>query len=58
MRWIPSVLIEEHLVDDNTWSHGKDIPAPKILGNLNHTWFTHVSFFEHTNWADQRTFLR
>jgi len=58
MRWILSALTEEHLVDDNTWSRGRDTLVPKILGNPNHTWFTHASFFERTNWVDQRIFLR
>jgi len=57
MRWIPSALTEDRQVDDNIWSLGKDILALKTLGNLSHTWSTHVSFFAHTNWADQRIFL-
>ena len=55
-KWIPSVLTEEHLVDGSTWSLGKDTLAPKILGNPNHIWFMHVSFFEHTSWEDLRIF--
>jgi len=58
MRWIPSTLTEDRQVDGNTWSLGKDILVPKTLGNPNHTWFMHVSFFAHTNWADLRIFLR
>jgi len=57
-KWIPSALIEEHLADDNTWSLGRDTLVPKILGNLSHIWFMHISFFEHTNWEDLRIFLR
>jgi len=57
MRWIPSALTEERLADDNIWSLGKDTLAPKILGNPNHIWFTHVSFFGRTSWADRRIFL-
>jgi len=58
MRWIPSALIEDHPVDDNIWSLGKDILVLKIPGNPSHIWLTHVSFFEPTSWEDQRIFLR
>jgi len=57
MRWTLSMLIEDHLVDDNIWSPGRDILVLKILGNPSHIWLTHISFFERTNWVDQRIFL-
>jgi len=58
MKWILSVPIEGPLVDDNTWSLGKDTLALKIPGNPSHIWSTHGSFFRHTNWEDLRIFLR
>jgi len=57
-RWIPSVPIEDSLVNDNIWSLGKATPALKILGNPSHIWLMLGSFFEHTNWDGQRIFLR